>query len=517
MGIRSLDILDCPTGMHNEGHAARLCEDCTLNVDFQDEEGQESCKILTDCFPGFRVSRLPSISIDRECEACLPETISEVVNALGCIQCPAGTNQPDPGQSTCYTNLGCPAGFRSEASVCIQCLPGTFQDEIGQSSCKPVTTCPLGWFISVHSTFTTDTDCDPCPAGSYSDSVDSDSCTTCTVGTDYQVNAGQVMCTPLQRCLPGEMVTATPTITSDRLCSVCVAGTFSATNNSASCEPCQEGHYSLPHSSACLAHTTCAGSELEIVAPSAVQDRVCEEIITCSKGQRIVVDLDTTLRRNRECEDCLPGSMSDTINSPDCISCVETVSYQPQPGKPQCYAVRLCRPGQFMKEDATLINNRVCRNCDKGEVSNGTNVESCTPCDGTLNYSPITAGYVCLATTTCHFGEYVVREPTRSADRVCGQCPAGFVTAVQNSPECQSCDGINNYSPVVGGTICLPMTPSCGVDEVEVSIQISENMCSSIARFVNWLLTLAAFPTLSAGCFRICNYRSRVSSMSRSG
>lgn len=107
-----------------------------------------------------------------------------------------GYEQPKKGSTDC---LVCPAGTYTDAmgsDTCMECPQGTFQDESGSNTCKACpdgkTTkdqgtksldscyweqCPIGYHRNSETN-----DCDECPHGTYTDTVESATCTPCAQG-----------------------------------------------------------------------------------------------------------------------------------------------------------------------------------------------------------------------------------------------------------------------------------------------------------------------------------------------
>jgi hypothetical protein len=97
------------------------------------------------------------------------EPTKDMANNYGVYDCPAGTYQDQPGQTTCKP---CPPGSYCTANSIspTNCPTATYQDQSGQSTCKP---CPPGWVCEPN------LDCDPnspncgslltslCPKGYY--------------------------------------------------------------------------------------------------------------------------------------------------------------------------------------------------------------------------------------------------------------------------------------------------------------------------------------------------------------
>lgn len=202
---------------------------------------------------------------DNTCEPCAMGKFSDDVNQGICTNCPAGKQQPNPGQQTCRS---CEAGRFSIGDgtpVCTSCPVGTSQPEEGQVLCQP---CELGKVA----TSETSEACIACPPGQFANNASS--CVACEPGRVSQ-NPGSISCTECIRpqvavgeentkcrfCETGEYAI------SNSQCQQCPAGKFSSAGNTLSCTDCPLGRFtSAPGRETC---TFCsAGKYADVLGTS---------------------------------------------------------------------------------------------------------------------------------------------------------------------------------------------------------------------------------------------------------
>jgi len=104
-------------------------------------------------------------------------------------------------------------------------------------------------------------------------------------------------CQPWSECKTGETESVAPSSTSDRVCSACGAGKYSANGQ-------------------CLSLTVCSSSQYESTAATATSDRKCTALTTCQAGNKQTVAPTTTT--NRQCAACEAGKYSTTQNAASC-------------------------------------------------------------------------------------------------------------------------------------------------------------------------------------------------------
>lgn len=249
------------------GLNAAECPDGTWD---HDGDPTTECLPWTDCAEGARVDHAGSSVRDRDCEPCPEGSYSNRDNAEQCVD----HGVCGPGA---YVEM---AGTGTADTVCQECPSGTFSSDENADACLPHRNCLEGERELVLPSATTDRVCTPCPAGTFP-SADGSACdeeVNCPAGTSLAPDG--VTCTPDLSCpegmfpaadgtacvadadcSPGTFVASPATESSPRRCDPCAAGTYSASENAATC---------TPWSAACVAGT------VETVAPSATGDRVCE-------------------------------------------------------------------------------------------------------------------------------------------------------------------------------------------------------------------------------------------------
>ena len=104
-------------------------------------------------------------------------------------------------------------------------------------------------------------------------------------------------CQPWSECKTGETESVAPSSTSDRVCSACGAGKYSANGQ-------------------CLSLTVCSSSQYESTAATATSDRTCTALTICQPGNKQTVAPTTTT--NRQCVACEAGKYSTTQNAASC-------------------------------------------------------------------------------------------------------------------------------------------------------------------------------------------------------
>ena len=141
--------------------------------------------------------------------------------------CKRGATTPryDHAPATC---ISCKPGLISDGNVCVECPAGTYEEN---NECK---TCAAGTYQELSG----QTSCKECEAGTYQDLSGQTSCTGCAAGT-YQIAVGQISCTTCATCGNGQQVKHACTTTTNTVCEDCSAGTYSDDDNS--CKACVDG------------------------------------------------------------------------------------------------------------------------------------------------------------------------------------------------------------------------------------------------------------------------------------
>ena len=188
-----------------------------------------------------------------------------------CVE--GSTYQPNPSQTSCLTCSTCSAGtYETSActttsdTVCEPCLAGfacleglkapctatsTYQPDPSKSSCLTCSTCPAGAYETSACTTTSDTVCEPCPAGfACLEGVKA----SCTATSTYQPDPSKSSCLTCSTCATGRYMINACTSTSEIECGDCLAGTVSMGGTVAECTQCNvDGKYSdTDNASFCL-------------------------------------------------------------------------------------------------------------------------------------------------------------------------------------------------------------------------------------------------------------------------
>ncbi|EGD73263.1 hypothetical protein PTSG_04976 [Salpingoeca rosetta] len=253
----------CPPGrvQPKNNHLDESCDTCQSGK-YQDRPGQATCKPWSKCDAG-TFYRQGTNTLDTTCLPCLPGTYQNKLEHTDstCETCPFGKYQNNFGQSGCKSWSSCGAGERwivgltvSDAS-CTDCSDGMFQDSTSHQSptCRPWQPCPEGKFVSSLPTITTDRVCMSCAAGSFSNDRNQDTCTVCPTGK-FQDAAGQ------------------------RGCNLCPIGTYASQPRTIECRTCATGKYANETGlSKCKTCSSCPTGLSPSPACSPTTDTVCKD------------------------------------------------------------------------------------------------------------------------------------------------------------------------------------------------------------------------------------------------
>ena len=144
--------------------------------------------------------------------------------------------------------------------------------------------------------------CTNCPVGTYSDTLNASSCTSCSSGTTYQPYKEQSSCLNCKICVAGEYVSKACSVSSDRECLGCTSGTnFSTTQNADSCSTCK----------------TCVAGEYVSTACSVSVNRVCTG---CTSGTNF-----STTDNAASCSPCGTSCGADKYISSACTASSDIV------------------------------------------------------------------------------------------------------------------------------------------------------------------------------------------------
>eukprot|EP00049_Salpingoeca_infusionum_P005502 m.92811 g.92811 ORF g.92811 m.92811 type:complete len:2840 (+) comp12991_c0_seq1:76-8595(+) len=427
----------CPAGTSQPNGGSPSCADCGLGF-YQPKQGSTTCAEI----PAGSYGVGGSVSTRTGVLTCPAGSYCEG-GAAPARLCPAGTYQPQTGQSSCINVKVCGEGefeksppTRYADRVCAACPSGSYQDDESHTddSCIPWTTCPSGSYVSTAPSDTNDRECTPCqsPATYQSQSNQKTClatktcspgsaetrsptpstdrvCTACKLGQTYQPNAGQTSCIAASVCQPGSYQTAAATLTTDAKCTSCTAGS---------------DFTSLAGQTSCTKLSTCGAGQKQVQAPTLASDRICG---SCDAGTY----QDATSHTSVSCKPvtvCAAGyvtikaatSSSDAV----CQKCVAGSTWS-EKGDTVCRKVFMCGAGERETSAPTISTDRTCTACSEGTFISATSH----------------AKDACATWSTCPAGTFILSEGSTSADR-----------------QCDSCDGVETYQNLANQDACKPIT-----------------------------------------------------------
>ena len=407
------------------------------------------------------------------CGDCPEGSTSNVDN--GSCDCNAGYY----GTGVTHESNGCNECVSIEHAATVQCTIDSDQKITtchagyygtpGDASCQ---TCDAG-SITDTGTSVGATTCTPCGDGFYSLASTAGSCSTCTT----IANAATVQCTTdsdekITTCAPGYF--GHP---GDAYCQPCAAGSITDTGTSPGatmCTECTPGLYSLfSNVDSCL---TCAAGSITNTGISAGA-ATCTECTaglyslssnvascqTCAAGS--ITDTGTSPGATM-CTECTPGLYSLFSNVDSCLTCAagSITNTGISAGAATCTE---CTPGLY----SLSSNVESCLTCAAGSITNtgtGTGATTCTPCaQGKAASSATGTCETCLPKTfanhtnsngdySAEVGHYTCKSctdevngySTEPGQSVCKSC-SGFSTEWINS---QCCGGdLTGHCAILNG------------------------------------------------------------------
>ncbi len=346
-----------------------------------------------------------------------------------CSPCAAGTYKSSDGPGSClpcavgkYSGIGsticneCPTGNScpTASSDPIQCNSGWYQDQYSQTNCKPCPAgtyaevkglitcahCPAGYMSSARSSL-----CTPCNTGYYSSSYGSASCYECGPGT-YQNLAAQTGCIPCPvgyyedemgktqcKACPAGTYNNQTGMSTVNACVVCPPSTYNANTGSAECTACPPDSKSEINATICTCNN---GSYYNSTEP-----------INYCPGTLSLLNL--VLVCDEFCTTC-------NVTATNCTSCAENTFIPAAGGACHCptengfsvvYSNTL-QTNQCVCPDNTLLQRGKCRSCHP--LCDGCTVLSdnsrCTACAAvpnvvsTVSADNLTSTCECAASTS---------------------------------------------------------------------------------------------------------------------
>lgn len=379
----------CPYGYFNASAGAAVCQACPQGWTTS-SNGMTKCDICADGWTmenGQCVTTCPAGQVynGSACEAC-PIGSFALKGASSCTLCPQGWTTSAAGALTCdlcadgyqlnsstgncvHQDEGvCDAGWAWNGTECQPCPAGEYSE--GENSlCHK---CAIGYY----STQEGSTSCTRCPVGSTTQEEGSTSALQCNIcGIGYSWSASEGKC--VTECKNGMFWNGST-------CELCPAGTYTRglENNGAiptSCQPCSAGTYSAIEGatwcSYCPSHSTSVEGATDISFCTCEDgyyntDKVTVNCVPhCQAGQRWT---------GTECVDCAAGT------------------YLSSSGATECYR---CFYGSISEAGATS-----CTSCPEGFSTSALGSDTCYIC--AAGYEGDGAGGCVLARETCPSGEY---------------------------------------------------------------------------------------------------------------
>ena len=322
---------------------------------FQPNERQESCLPCTagHFCPESSTAPVPCGSVALYCP---PESPIVIAVSPGYFTTPetGDTLLVRDGEEPCPAGSACTGGRKNE------CVAGsTYQPEPSKSSCLTCSTCPAGTYETSACTTTSDTVCEPCPAGfACLEGVKG----SCTPSSTYQPDPSKSSCLTCSTCPAGTYETSACTTTSDTVCESCLAGSASIGGASAVCTPCTgDGQYSETDGA-----TACKSSP---AGHKPTDDHTA--IVPCSAGK-------FSNGGTSSCTACPIGKYSDTSGAVGCKACA------------------LGSVTGWVLDDGTTA----CLSCPLGSYSNDG--QHCQDCDGKGQFSDKTGAFSCKTAKAGH-------------------------------------------------------------------------------------------------------------------
>ena len=297
--------------------------------------------------------------------------------------------------------------------------------------------CPPGTWVTRQPTGTTNRECTPCPSGSYSASLNAPNCLA------------------WNDCVAGQRVTTAPSNVADRGCVACDVGTYSTMPNSSGCAPvgtCAAGSAQVgpPSMTAplqcapCAVGTFCAGGAATAVPcaggtwdDDANPASMCVPWTSCAPGTSVTML--GTATTNVVCTACAVGTYCPGQMTPAIPCGSGTWDHDADPST-ACATWTACAPGSAVSAPGTATSNVVCSTCAAGNFCAGQ-LNPAVPCaSGTWDHDA-SAATMCVAWADCAAGTSVTGAGTATSNRLCGTCATG------------------SYSTTTNATSCTPYTP----------------------------------------------------------
>ena len=272
-------------------------------------------------------------------------------------RCEKGKSQYQTSQSSCEDCIAGTFTDQLDQSSCKNCIPGKYQKETGQQACH---NCVSGKYQDVSK----GNNCKDCDTGQFINGEGNSGCLVCSIGK-YGNEVAQTLC---KDCSEGQFQSNT----GQRSCSDCIAGTFAAGKAATNCGQCQKGQMSS--GSMNTACSICQAGKFS----SSIGRSTCE---SCTEGQY------AALVGASGCLNCPLGRYSSEVGKGKCLRC-STLKYQDVAGSIKCkvcdvvgqtpndastdcinpsYTVKSdCKDIEYLDNADADRDNHICRPCPAG-------------------------------------------------------------------------------------------------------------------------------------------------------
>lgn len=357
------------------------------------------------------------------------------VPSQGCLKCPSGTFQDEPGKTRCKPCLNNTASPAKGATKCMQCGPYG-KANFSHTKCD----CVAGAWLPLNNK------CKLCPAGKYQVNRGTPphqirKCWPCFWDM-YQPKAGQTECL---KC-PGNSFTSDD----GTKCILCPRGTVFFNGKCGRCPPGQEWrNFDCQN---CFSSTFKAKTGQKPCRLCPRNGYALEGATSC----RICPEGKAPIKTNKgKCGDCPPGHWYDTNSfycvkcnqgefmprrgvREHCFNCAGNAFSVPQEGAAKCVK---CPSGKSLMKDGTCAfcpagtqyddYLRGCKGCEPGYFKRDPRDLYCITCP--QGSSSLYRAEKC---TYCPPGTLLI--PGRG--KKCGRCPAGFFLETgYGAPTCEQC------------------------------------------------------------------------------
>ena len=419
--------LKCPKNTKSENEHSTVCVSCPIGTG--SKIGSRTCG---ECSPGRYKDEINNLCVvcgqgkyrgDQDnsttCLDCAAGFFSNAYQSNMCLRCIPGRYQNNLGQTVCKI---CPKNTMSEMSnaiKCLDCVLGKSSDE-ESNKCR---SCVVGKYNNI-----VGQDCKECDAGYYRNTKHDDStiCVACAKGR-YQDKKGQAIC---NTCIPGKFGNVTGLIYN---CDDCLADTFTSDIAQIICKKCPKGKGNAgnKNGNAASCGNCPAGKRL---------DESTQACLECLEGtyQPFVGKIECydcpsgfaqPLNASTVCFPCIPGLFQPQTKQTSCKMC-EKNYYTNQTKQIEC---SVCGVGK-----SSAIGSAQCQACLPGSAGS-----PCKECQTTQYRGRSDSPLQCL---TCKIGQTSDRgsdvcQPCDiarygSSPGVCLKCPVGFFTDGRGKTEC---------------------------------------------------------------------------------